>query len=48
MRTEYPGGFSPIQDPRPEPPKLKKGEEACNCGTYPRWYCDQWPRCVSL
>lgn len=35
-----------LMSERPEPPPLKKGEEACPCGAYPKWYCDQWPRCV--
>lgn len=41
-------------DPRPEPSKedmlkVKSGElEACNCKTYPAWYCNTWPRCVSI
>lgn len=33
---------------RPDPPKPKKGEKLCNCGIYPAWYCDAWPRCVSI
>jgi hypothetical protein len=48
MRTVAPGLDQKIATPRPEPPKLKPGEKACPCGTYPAWYCDQWPRCVAL
>lgn len=39
---------------RPEPSKteLQKvadgKQPACACGTYPAWYCDSWPRCVSI
>lgn len=33
---------------RPEPPKPKDGERLCNCGQYPAWYCEIWPRCVRL
>jgi hypothetical protein len=48
MRVIAPGYDEKIAEPRPEPPKLKEGEEKCPCGTCPKWYCDCWPRCVNL
>jgi len=43
-----PGIDRSISEPRPEPPKPKKGEKLCNCKKYPAWYCDVWPRCVGI
>ena len=48
MKTIAPGLDQKIPEPRPEPPKPKKNEKRCNCGYYPAWYCEQWPRCVDL
>ena len=47
-RVIAPGYDEKIPEPRPEPSKPKKGEKLCQCKQYPAWYCDQWPRCVSL
>ena len=53
-RVVAPGLDEKLTEPRPEPSDDEKKDvrdkkkEACQCGIYPRWYCDSWPRCVSI